>query len=151
MINAVLIPPALDEPLEQIMLPEDFKLTVSSVKLYGLANPGMFLYAKGINRTPFNIRATLILWAHDHNLAYRTMIAGQALLTGKINGVDVDIPEEVVERIFRSQHYKVEAGDQGDGMTYEELPFVYAAAAYHTASRKPGGGSILAPIEAERH
>jgi hypothetical protein len=139
MINAILIPPALDEPLKHVTVPEDFRLAVSSVKLYGLENPGMYLYAKGINRTPFNIRATLILWAHDHNLAYRTMIAGQALLTGKINGVDVDVPEEVVERIFKAQCYKVEAGDTGDGMTYAEVPFVYAAGVYHRASAKVEG------------
>jgi hypothetical protein len=64
--------------------------------------------AKGIHRTPFNIRVTLILWAHDRNLAYRTMVSDQALLTGKHDGMDVDVPEEVVERIFRSQRYQVE-------------------------------------------
>lgn len=44
---------------------------------------------------------------------------GQLLLTGNHEGADVDVPDEVLELIFKAQRYKVEVN--GDVMTYEEL------------------------------
>ncbi len=60
------------------------------------------------------------------------MIAGQALLTGNDKGADADVPGEILELIFKAQCYKVEVGGKSDGPSYEELPFAYAAGAYHT-------------------
>lgn len=39
-----------------------------------------------------------------------------------------DVPDEIMELIFKAQRYTVEVNGKGDGMTYEELPYAYAAA-----------------------
>jgi len=49
------------------------------------------------------------------------MIAGQALLTGNDDGADTDVPEEIMELIFKAQRYKMEVGGKGDCFIYEEL------------------------------
>jgi len=137
MINAVVIPVALDHPLRCVELdPHDFAAyqgpTGGNMQTHELHNPAMTLYSNGVSVTPLNIRATLVAWVHNRELAYQTMIAGQAILTGNDDGADTDIPEEIMELIFKAQRYKVEVNGKGDGFTYEELPFAYAAAAYHT-------------------
>ena len=94
------------------------------MQTHELHNPAMTLYSNRVSVTPLNIRAPLVASVHNRELAYQTMIAGQAILTGNDDGADTDIP--------KAQRYKVEVNGKGDGFTYEELPFAYAAAAYHT-------------------
>ncbi len=136
MITAVVIPAALDQPLQCVEIdPHDFSayqgVTGGNMQAHELRYPAMTLYSNTVSTTPINIRAMLILWVHNRELAYRTMIAGQALLTGNDQGADSDVPEEIVELIFKSQRYKVEVKRKVEGLAYEELPFVYAAGVYH--------------------
>ena len=74
-----------------------------------------------------------MLWVHNREAAYNTMIFEQALFTGNDEGADVDVPEEILELIFKTQRFKMEVNGRGDGMTYEELPYAYAAVVYHMA------------------
>ncbi len=91
MINAVVIPVALDHPLRCVELdPHDFAAyqgpTGGNMQTHELHNPAMTLYSNGVSVTPLNIRATLVAWVHNRELAYQTMIAGQAILTGNVTG-----------------------------------------------------------------
>ncbi|MGH8544741.1 MAG: hypothetical protein ACREX3_14170 [Gammaproteobacteria bacterium] len=134
MINAVVIPVDLEHPLRRVELdPYDFAayqgLTGGNMQTHELRNPAMRLYSNGVSVTPLNIRAMLLTWVHNRDVAYKAMIAGQVILTGNDEGHDADVPEEIMELIFKAQKYKVEVNGKGDGITYEELPFAYAVAA----------------------
>jgi hypothetical protein len=131
MIRAVIIPPALDQPLRcvELNLQEFATSQGEDIQAYELRHPAMRLYSNEVNKAPLNIRAMFILWAHNRELAYRTMVAGPALLTGGDNDADVDVPDEIMGLIFKATRYKVEA-DGSDGLRYEELPFSYADTVY---------------------
>ena len=63
MINAVVIPVALNHPLRCAELdPHDFAtyqgLTGGNIQTHELRNPAMMLYSNGVSVTPLNIRAT---------------------------------------------------------------------------------------------
>jgi len=143
-INVVVIPVDLEHPLRRVELdPYDFAayqgLTGGNMQAHELRKPAMTLYSNGVSVTPLNIRATLLAWVHNRELAYKTMIAGQAILTGNDEGRDADVPDEIMKLIFKSQKYKVEVNGKGDGITYEELPFAYAAAVRDTTDPEPEG------------
>ncbi|MCA1602653.1 MAG: hypothetical protein LC776_13745 [Acidobacteria bacterium] len=145
MINAVVIPVDLEHPLRRVQIdPHDFAayqgLTGGNMQAHELRNPSMRLYSNGVSITPLNIRAMLVAWVHNGELAYKTMIAGQVILTGNDEGHDTDVPEEIMELIFKVQKYKVEVNGKGDGITYDELPFAYAAA----VSEQEGEVKVLA-------
>lgn len=53
-----------------------------------MRDPAMTLYLNGASKTHLNIRAMLMLWVHNREAAYKTMIAGQALLTSNDGGED---------------------------------------------------------------
>jgi hypothetical protein len=67
MINAVIIPPAMDQPLRCVELNlQDFaKYQAGTMQAYELSNPAMRLYSNEINKPRLNIRAMFILWAHS--------------------------------------------------------------------------------------
>ena len=52
-------------------------LTGGNMQTHELHNPAMTLYSNGVSVTPLNIRATLVAWVHNRELAYQTTIAGR--------------------------------------------------------------------------
>ena len=154
MIKAVVIPPATDRPLYCVTIdPKEISFYEGAAdnnrQTYELRNPIMTLYSNSASKTPLNIRATLILWVHNRTMTYRSMIFGQALLTGNSEGVDTDVPEEIIELIFKD-YYKIEKDDSmGDGIRYEELPYVYAAALNWTAPSIESEVSVAAVLIAK--
>lgn len=149
MINAVIIPAAMDQPLRCAELDfQDFAISQGSdMQIHELHNPAMRLYWNGVSKAPLNIRAMFILWAHNRELAYRTMVSGPALLTGTDEGTDVDVPDEVLGLIFKAQRYKLEAS--GDGTRYEQLPFAYAATVYDSVPSIESEVSLFAVVVAK--
>ena len=154
MIKAVVIPPAMDHPLRCVELdPKEISVyegvTGGNLQTYVMRNPAMTLYSNSASKTPLNVRATLMLWVHNRNTAYHTMVSGQALFTGNDEGADVDVPDEIMELVFKAQQYTVEVNGKGDGMTYEELPYAYAAAVYHMAPSIESAVSVPAVMMAK--
>jgi hypothetical protein len=150
MINAVIIPPAMDQPLRCVELNlQDFaKYQAGTMQAYELSNPAMRLYLNGICKPCLNIRAMFILWAHNRELAYRTTVTGPALLTGVDNGANVDVPDEIMGLIFKATRYRV-AADGRDGLRYEELPFSYADTVYDSVPSIESEVSLSAVIVAK--
>ena len=154
MIKAVVIPPATDRPLYCVTIdPKEISFYEGAAdnnrQTYELRNPIMTLYSNSASKTPLNIRATLILWVHNRTMTYRSMIFGQALLTGNSEGVGTDVPEEIIELIFKDQHYRIEENGSKGGLTYQELPYAYGAALNCTAPSIESEVSLSAVIVAK--
>lgn len=96
----------------------------------------LYLNDEGKNlQLPQNNRATMLAWMHQPVLRYNDLIAGNAFLTGPLNheGVDTDVPKELVKLLLGSRTLRAEiqiAGD--DGWYGNDLKFDHWTHAYAT-------------------
>lgn len=151
MINVVVIPVALDEPLWAVRLdPKDFDtyqgIVGGNIRTLDLDSPPMKLYSNDVTEPPLNLRATLILWLYNSDLSGKGLISGRAFLTGNEEGADVSVPNDMLELLLHTGGYRIEVNGRCDGTPYDDLTFAYNAAEDNTGRL----GSIVV-VGPDRH
>ncbi len=144
LINTIVIPADQEQPLRQqqldaASLDEYGQLLGGGIEAVGLEHPDTSMYLNHEGKVlglPVNLRATLLLWAHQKRVRFEEVIVGDAFLTGPVNhrGHDTDVSDELTRVLFEPGPLRVALRVSGDPGWYgNELRFDDWLAAYSYA------------------
>lgn len=129
-INSIVIPADRAQPLAQSELIaaslDDYQQLVGGlIQKVPLEQPpaSMYLNEEGkLHSLPINNRATMLLWMHNRAFRYEDIIVGDAFLVGRADkrGVDTNVPDEYVERLFEARQFRVEVQARGDSGWHQD-------------------------------
>jgi hypothetical protein len=132
MLTAIVIPADPDHParLEQFDrrdLDAYRRLVGGNIEVINLGRPPASLYFNEEGKLlglSLNLRATVLLWAHNSAFRGRDNILGDAFILGPPDqeGDDTSAPEELVTLLFQTERYRVLVKNQGDDRFYGHLP-----------------------------